>query len=155
MRSVLITALCAACSATSVPEPDNAGWTEFSVGEVAKVTTRFLDQAQYTVSDATRADIEGRCPRIRRGRAVSETKTFHKLTLAGDGLDRVYLVNAWLPDDKLAVAQHRMEEGQLVAPVGCSTCTLIFGVAVEGGRAAACMGPGYSLTFANGALTSP
>jgi hypothetical protein len=151
----MLTVALVACGGAEPPVPEGPAWTDFTVGDVSDVTTRFLDQAPFVPTDEERSDVVARCPRLSRGRAVKETDTFHLLTVEGDRLDNVFLMNAWLDDDKLAVAQHRMQDGALTTPVGCERCTLIFGITAGEGRAAACIGPGYSLTFDQGALTSP
>lgn len=155
MRRVLLAALLAGCGTPEAPPPVADDWTDFEVGEIADVTTRFLRQEPFVPSAEDRADVEVRCPRIRRGKAEKETENFALLTVEGEHLDQVALTNAWLPDDKLAVAQHDLRDGALVMPVGCEACTLVFGVALPGGRIAACTGPGFSLTIQGGRLTSP
>ncbi len=167
MRAALVPLLLAACSLSGPPAEtpaaerpdagDEAGWVRFEPGAIRAVETDFRRQDPFEPDEAVRADIEARCPVVRRARYEPHEPPFGLLDLDVEGREHLARIAAHLPDDAHADAHFQeAEDGRtLRVPVACAACRLFLLQQLGDGRYAACVGPGYSLTLEDGAITTP
>lgn len=97
-----------------------------------------------------------RCPSYTEARYKPGKGGMGLVTLQGQGLDRVQRVVALREGKPLAEAvPHRGPDNNTLAfAVGCTDCALVLGIEVDGLQVG-CLGPGYSLGLAGGALLVP
>jgi hypothetical protein len=140
--------LLASCSFDTRAPPQDV---RFDIHEVRQVGGRFVGQDDTLLAPDVAFALQARCPRIDHAHLRQANDVIREITVSGAGLDQVTHVGAALYDKSLANAQFRREGDSLVFPVACNRCEVYLGVDA-GGRTAACIGPGYSLSLADGQI---
>jgi hypothetical protein len=149
--SLLLFALVACGSA---PAPQERFWEE---RPPSQFTTRFPGQVDESLPPQDAFAARAACARLTQARFETlprreGTRFGGRLTLRGEGLERVQRVVAALPDGKLAEIQPQpAAEGALELPVLQADCEIWLGVRL-GGRVVSCTGPGWSLRVQGGRL---
>ncbi|MFN7145038.1 MAG: hypothetical protein ACK4YP_14775 [Myxococcota bacterium] len=142
----MLLALLLACRCAPVEAPQNVSFPSPSLREVGG---RFRGQPETPLDPALAFEVGARCPRITRVQVRRANDLFREVTVHGTGLDAVARIGAALADGGRANAQFLRKGDTLVFPVACDACEVYLGVRAED-RTAACVGPGYSLTFREG-----
>lgn len=121
----------------------------FDRPSIQQVGGRFHGEPQDPLSPQSAFGVQAICPRVTRIVATPANNGIWEVRAWGERLDRVVRVGAALADGTLANAQFELEGDHLLFPVACRDCEVYLGVRI-GGRIAACIGPGYSLTWREG-----
>jgi hypothetical protein len=154
--SMLMLAACQVGPSATMPDVTPTGdWLHFEPAAPTGYDLRFRGQAVRTLLPDEISELNGRCPRLRRVTMVKDSETFWIMSAEGDGFDNIDKVGAVFEGHKRADALHKIEDGRLIVPVGCSGCSVFFGVKLSTGAWASCSGPGFSLWVEDGVPSVP
>jgi hypothetical protein len=141
--------LLVACRCNPLDPPQEV---TFPTPTLHQVGGRFRGQDDEALDPPAAFALQQRCPQISKARIVQTNAQIREVTVWGTNLDRVKRVGAALYDGSLANAQFLTnEDGSITFPIACTRCELYLGLST-GGRTAACIGPGYSLSVEEGRL---
>lgn len=146
----MLLTLLLACRCNPLDPPQEVS---FATTEIRQVGGRFRGQDDAPLDPPDAFQLEQRCPEIQKARVVQTNPQIREVTVWGTHLDRIDKVGAALYDGTLANAQFLPnEDGSITFPIACTRCELYLGLRV-GGRIAACIGPGRSLSIEEGRIT--
>lgn len=142
----MLLALLLACRCNPLDPPQDVTFAEHTLRQVGG---RFRGEPDTPLPPQVAFAVEPRCPRMASVHVRHANARIREVTVRGTGLDTVTHVGAALFDGTLASAQFLLEDGALVFPIACTRCEVYLGIPA-GDRTAACIGPGYSLSFEDG-----
>jgi hypothetical protein len=142
----MLLALLLACRCNPLDPPQDV---TFATHTLRQVGGRFRGEPDTPLAPQVAFAVEARCPKIEAVHVRHANERIREVTVRGTALDTVTHVGAALPEGTLASAQFLLEDGALVFPIACTRCEIYLGIPA-GDRVAACIGPGYSLTFEEG-----
>lgn len=144
----MLLSLLLACRCSS---PGTSQDVTFPTHEMRQVGGRFVGEPDGPLDPKVAFAVQARCPRLEAAHLRRANDQIRVVTVRGAELGGVTRIGAALPDGKLATV-HFVREGEAIEfPVACTDCEVYFGLSAEG-RTAACLGPGYSLTFVDGRI---
>lgn len=144
----MLLALLLACRCNPLDPPQDVTFSTYALRQVGG---RFQGEPDVPLAPETAFAVEPRCPRIESVHVRHANAKFREVTVRGQGLATVTRVGAALYDGKLANAHYLLEGDALVFPIACTRCEIYLGIPA-GDRTAACIGPGYSLSFEEGRI---
>jgi hypothetical protein len=144
----MLLALLLSCSCNPLDPPQDVSFTTHVIEQVGG---RFREEPETPLAPQVAFAVQERCPRLDGVRVRQANAEIREVTVRGARLDGVRRVGAALFDGKLANVQYIREGDTLVFPIACTRCEIYFGVQA-GDRTAACLGPGYSLSFEDGKI---
>ena len=145
----MLLALLLACRCNPLDPPQDVTFTTHVIRQVGG---RFRGQPDKPLAPQVAFAVEERCPRLDGVYVRHANSQIREVTVRGARLDGVTRVGAALYDGTLANVQFRLEGETLTFPIACTRCEIYLGIQA-GDRTAACIGPGYSLSFEDGKIT--
>ncbi|MDO9280454.1 MAG: hypothetical protein Q7U06_00995 [Pseudomonadota bacterium] len=142
----MLLALLLACRCDPLDPPQDV---TFATPTLKQVGGRFYGQSDTPLAPQVAFEVEARCPRIESVHVRHANARIREVTVRGTGLAGVTRIGAALYDGTLANAQYIREGDTLVFPIACTRCEIYLGIPAKD-RTAACIGPGYSLSFEDG-----
>lgn len=145
---MLLPLLLLACRCGGPPTLQDVSYDKPELRQVGgKFRGQFDDTLPAEISFAVQSD----CPRIERAVRTRKNDLVAEVRVWGTGFERVDRVSAAMVSGELADAAFERDADSLVFPVACDRCEVYLGMQA-GGRAVACLGPGYSLRIEGGFL---